>query len=83
MLDIRRREFIAFLGAAAAWPLAARAKQVGKIYSIGLFNAGSAPPFLNAFFDGLRELGWIEGKDVVFEHRYASRQSTYSPVPIC
>jgi ABC-type uncharacterized transport system substrate-binding protein len=73
--QMRRREFITLLGGAAvAWPLAAHAQRVGKIYSIGLFNAGSAPPFLNAFFVALRELGWIEGKDVVFEHRYAENR---------
>jgi ABC-type uncharacterized transport system substrate-binding protein len=73
--QMRRREFIALLGgAAAAWPLAAHAQRVGKIYAIGLFNAGSAPPFLNAFFVALRELGWIEGKDVVLEHRYAENR---------
>jgi putative ABC transport system substrate-binding protein len=74
MYDRKRREFITLLGGAAAWPLAARAQQAGKVHLIGLFNAGSVPPFLNAFFDALRESGWIEGKNVTFEHRYAENR---------
>jgi putative tryptophan/tyrosine transport system substrate-binding protein len=72
---IKRREFITLLGgAAAAWPLAARAQQAGKIYTIGLFTAGSLEELtmVTAVFpDALRELGWIEGKNVAFERRYA------------
>jgi ABC-type uncharacterized transport system substrate-binding protein len=72
---MRRREFITFLGGAAiAGPQAARAQKVGKIRSIGLFSAGSTPASLSAFRDALRELGWIEEKDIVFEHRYAENR---------
>jgi ABC-type uncharacterized transport system substrate-binding protein len=77
--DIRRREFITLLGGAAvAWPLAARAQQGGKKYTIGLFSAGirlpeNAPAWIS-FLSAMRELGWIEGKNVVFEGRYADNR---------
>jgi putative ABC transport system substrate-binding protein len=73
---LRRREFIALLGGAAAWPLAARAQQAGKVYRIGLFSAGTDTGRKTwlALADGLRELGWIEGKNVLFERRFAENQ---------
>jgi putative tryptophan/tyrosine transport system substrate-binding protein len=75
---VKRREFITLLGSAAAWPLAARAQPGGKKYTIGLFSAGirlpeNAPAWI-AFLSALRELGWIEGKNVVFEGRYADNR---------
>jgi hypothetical protein len=62
---IERRKFLATLGgAAAAWPLAARAQQAGKLPTIGYLGA-STPPAQSertaAFVQRLRELGWIEG----------------------
>src|SRR5215470_5388874 len=76
MLDVRRRAFITLLSGAAAfsllWP-AAQAQQPGKIPTIGLLSAGSATSS-PALFDALRELGWIEGKNVAFEHRYADNR---------
>jgi hypothetical protein len=73
---IRRRAFITLLGGAATWPFAARAQQPGKAYRIGLFYAGSEPPseLRSAIPDALRELGWIEGKNVIFERRYAENR---------
>jgi putative ABC transport system substrate-binding protein len=73
---MKRREFITLLGGAAAWPVAARAQQPGKAYRIGLFNAGSEPPseLRSVIPDALRELGWIEGKNVIFERRYAENR---------
>jgi putative tryptophan/tyrosine transport system substrate-binding protein len=75
---MKRHEFITLLGSAAAWPLAARAQPGGKKYTIGLFSAGirlpeNAPAWI-AFLSALRELGWIEGKNVVFEGRYADNR---------
>jgi hypothetical protein len=74
-LTIGRRELLAVLGgAAAAWPLAARAQQPGKIYRIGfLANDPAIPtqPVGQAFLDGLREDGFIEGKNIVIERRFA------------
>ena len=75
---IERRKFLAALaGAAVAWPLAVRAQQGGKRYTIGILSAGGAgvqAALDSAFFDGLRELGWVEGKNVVFESRNAENR---------
>jgi putative ABC transport system substrate-binding protein len=59
----------------AACPLAARAQQGEKRYTVGIFNAGGDNPALNtAFVDGLRALGWVDGKNVIFAHRYAENR---------
>jgi putative ABC transport system substrate-binding protein len=74
---IARREFLATLlgGAAAGWPLAARAQQGGKKSIVGRFNAGSVTDPLNEVLtEALRELGWVEGENVVFERRYAENR---------
>ena len=69
---MNRRKVIALLGgAAAAWPLVARAEQARKAYKIGLLNAGSEPLGTKSLFDALSELGWIEGQNVAFERRWA------------
>jgi putative tryptophan/tyrosine transport system substrate-binding protein len=71
---IRRRDFIILLGggAAAAWPVAARAQQTGKLPMIGLIGADptSWGPWTAAFAARLRELGWIEGRTVAIEYRW-------------
>jgi putative tryptophan/tyrosine transport system substrate-binding protein len=73
---IGRRKFLATLaGAAVAWPLAARAQQFGKIPRIGVLVSLSAPhPFTEAFRSGLRDLGYIEGRNTAIEWRYADAQ---------
>src|SRR5262249_57431879 len=71
---IARREFITLLGGAAAWPLAARAQQAGKVWRIGHIGGGSRAALSDiaaAFPQGMRELGYIEGKDFVIEWRWA------------
>src|SRR5262249_31754945 len=65
---MKRREFITLLGAAAAWPLAARAQQQGKIPRIGIIDDA---PMWNAFREGLRDLGYMEGQNIAFEYRTA------------
>jgi putative ABC transport system substrate-binding protein len=71
---MRRRKFIALVGgAAAAWPLAARAQQAGKVARLGWLRLGSAADFadrVEALRTGLRELGYVEGKDIVIEFRW-------------
>jgi putative ABC transport system substrate-binding protein len=70
----RRREFITLLGGAtAAWPLAARAQQQTKIARIGilgLVSAAAVAPYVNAVRAGLRDLGYIEGKNLIIEYRF-------------
>src|SRR6516164_9854719 len=79
MPDIKRRDFITLIGgAAAAWPLAARAQQPGKLPTIGFL--GSTTPAAQsqltaAFVQRLRDLGWIEGRTVTIEYRWAEGRS--------
>jgi putative ABC transport system substrate-binding protein len=72
---MRRREFIAFVGGtAAAWPLAARAQKSDKVPIIGFLGATTPTvwsPFVTAFLQRLRELGWIDGSTVAIEYRWA------------
>jgi len=78
---IGRREFIAaFGGAAAAWPLGARAKQGAKPGRIGYLSSSSPPDvFLESFIRGMGAVGYGEGRDFVIEARYARRD--YSKFP--
>jgi putative ABC transport system substrate-binding protein len=71
---MRRREFITLLGSAVAWPLAARGQQPDKIFRIGFIATGGVPLYMNAFHDALQALGWIEGKNVINEARYAENR---------
>jgi putative ABC transport system substrate-binding protein len=78
MFDMRRREFITLLGgAAAAWPIAARAQQPDQMRRIGVLMPLAADDTegqtrLNAFLQGLRELGWTEGRNVRIDTRWAA-----------
>jgi putative ABC transport system substrate-binding protein len=73
---VRRREFITLLGgAAAAWPLAARAQQARKVPTVGFL--GQSTPLgeserAAAFAQRLRELGWVEGRSIAIEYRWAA-----------
>ena len=74
---MRRREFITLLGgAAAAWPLAARAQQAGRVRRIGVLlnmteNDPQWPVRLAAFQEGLLALGWIENRNIQIDYRFA------------
>ena len=72
---MRRRTFLVVIGGAAAWPLAARAQQVKNMAKIGYLSPGSATPGPLAYHDefqrGLRELGYVEGRNIIIEYRFA------------
>jgi putative ABC transport system substrate-binding protein len=75
---IGRRELIATLGGAAAWPLAARAQLAGKLPTIGFLvpnTRSTASEWIDAFVQRLRELGWIEGRTVAIEYRWVEGQT--------
>ena len=74
---IKRREFITFLGAAAAWPLAARAQQRERIRRVGvLMNLAVGDPEGEArraaFLQALQQLGWSDGRNVRIDYRWAA-----------
>jgi putative ABC transport system substrate-binding protein len=78
-----RRTFLMVLsGGLLAAPLAAEAQQAGKVYRIGLLQIETREvlvPYLKAFEEGLRELGYVEGRDFVREYRFADRQRERLP----
>jgi putative tryptophan/tyrosine transport system substrate-binding protein len=71
---MKRREFIRLAGGAVAgWPLAALAQQAGKLYRIGFLwdSPGAFPERIEAFRQGLRDLGYVEGRHIAIEYRWA------------
>ena len=78
---MKRREFITVLGGALAWPLAARAQQPARVWRIGMLETIPAPA--NANFDalrnGLRELGYDEGRNLIIEYRSADGRAERFP----
>ncbi len=86
---MRRREFITLLGGATAWPLVARAQQASKVYRVGLFFSSTPPaemagpdpisPVARAFLHGLRDLGYVEGRNLILERRTA--QGNFERIP--
>jgi hypothetical protein len=78
---VRRREFITLIGGAAAWPLAARAQQAhgliisARIAFLGAESASTNQHFFNAFRQGMREHGYVDGQNVSFVERWDARQT--------
>ena len=69
--QLHRRDFITLLGGAAvAWPLAAHAQQSGKMWRIGLI-AHEQLKHYDVLFDELRQLGYVEGRNIIVDRRYA------------
>ena len=81
---MKRREFITLLGGAAAWPLAARAQQPATLPTIGLL--GATTPLVESqrvasFVQRLREVGWIDGRNVAIEYRWGeARAERYADI---
>src|SRR5262249_53406436 len=78
---VGRRKFLATLGGAAAWPLAARAQQ-GTMPVVGVLSAEWPNLFsdrLRAFHDGLRETGYVEGRNLAIEYRWAEGRNDRLP----
>jgi putative ABC transport system substrate-binding protein len=79
--SVRRREFISILGGAAAWPLAGHAQQAEQLPRIGVLsgfskNNPNARRFAAAFVQALRRFGWVDGKNVRIDYRYAAGNPT-------
>jgi putative tryptophan/tyrosine transport system substrate-binding protein len=83
MAHMRRRDFITLLGgAAAAWPLAARAQHGGQLTTIGLLGSGTVAAqsqWTAAFVQRMRELGWTEGRNLRIEYRWAEGHTERLP----
>jgi putative ABC transport system substrate-binding protein len=79
---MRRREFIALIGGAIVWPLAALAQKPGKPPTIGFLGATTPliwSSFVAAFLQRMRELGWIDGYNLAIEYRWAQgREDRYN-----
>ena len=72
---MRRRDFITLVGAAVAWPLAARAQQPAKVVRLGYLAPARLPNLIGALLGGLRDLGYVEGQNLAIEYRFALGQT--------
>jgi putative ABC transport system substrate-binding protein len=77
---VKRREFIAGLGGAVAWPFAARAQQgMPVIGYLGAASAGSTGIDLDAFRQGLADAGFVDGRNLTIEYRWAEGRNDRLP----
>jgi putative ABC transport system substrate-binding protein len=86
---MRRRKFITLLGGAAAWPVVSRAQEVeprarsadrpARIAHVNFISAAVAQPYVRAFRNGLRALGWIEGRNITIEERFGEGEDDRLP----
>src|SRR5258708_39344823 len=79
---MRRREFIAGVGVTAAWPFAARGQKSGALPSVGVVwiaSQSEVAPFHEAFRQGLRDLGYVEGETITIEARFAEGKVELAP----
>ena len=75
--QLKRREFITLLGGVATWPLGVRAQEGGQMCRVGvLSNVEESDPeaqsMIAALHQTLRELGWVDGRNIRFDHRWAA-----------
>jgi putative tryptophan/tyrosine transport system substrate-binding protein len=82
-VNIGRRELIAALGSAATWPLTARAQQLDVVRRIGVLTGFAesdreGQAFVAAFREGLQKLGWVEGRNIRIDYRWAALDSKRS-----
>jgi putative ABC transport system substrate-binding protein len=79
---VKRREFIAALGGAAVWPMAAAAQQPGKTPRIGVLFPGTPASYstrARAFLEGLQDHGYVEGRTIAIEWRWWLKTSVSKP----
>ena len=82
MLELNRREIVTLLGGAAIWPMAATAQQLRKTPRIGVLLAGTPASFstrAKAFLEGLRDHGYVEGRTIAIEWRWAQDKAERLP----
>jgi putative ABC transport system substrate-binding protein len=78
--QVKRREFITVLGGAAAWPLATRAEQTGRVWRVAVIGAVSPlPAMLSAFREALQQRGWTEGKNLSIDVRWPKGSFAQDP----
>jgi putative tryptophan/tyrosine transport system substrate-binding protein len=82
---MKRREFIAGIGGAAAWPLVARAQQRERVRHVGLLTNAELETvtqgrFFKLFVDELQKLGWVEGRNVRLDVRFGAGDDTQTGV---
>jgi len=78
---VKRREFIALVGAAAAWPLVARAQQLPVVGFLNSTSPAAWKPYMEAFRQSLNEIGYVEGRTVAIEYRQIGSLGVQPPAP--